>query len=369
MVTSHGVGMAVPDWPNTYGYNMFFFPVSKWVGGVFYEHSHRLVGSAVGLLVLILALWLHGPRSRSWLMSGGLILLVAGALVCALARAKWQDGLFLLLVGAVAFPASFIWPKSEPAPKWMRRMGIIALVAVIFQGVLGGLRVTMFKDELGIFHGTLAQLFFLFICLMALFLSRWWQTLPQGAVTDRVGLRWFYFAATGRIFLQLMLGATMRHQHAGLAISDFPLAYGELWPDMSTEAVAKYNQNRVETTAYYEITAFQIGLQMAHRILAALIFVAVLVCVWLTRRELGWQNPLSKLTTLWMTLIVTQVFLGAVTIWTNKSADIATAHVAVGALSLMTGGLITTLSLRRLCNASKTYSLQAAAFAQPSASK
>ena len=58
LVTSKGVGMAVPDWPNTYGYNMFFFPVSQWVGGIFYEHTHRLVASAVGLLTSILALWL-----------------------------------------------------------------------------------------------------------------------------------------------------------------------------------------------------------------------------------------------------------------------------------------------------------------------
>src|SRR6516164_10283228 len=64
LVTSHGVGMAVPDWPNTYGYNMFLFPVSKWVGGVFYEHSHRLSASAVGLLTTVLALWLYGRNAR-----------------------------------------------------------------------------------------------------------------------------------------------------------------------------------------------------------------------------------------------------------------------------------------------------------------
>ncbi len=60
LVTSHGVGMSVPDWPNTYGYNMFFFPISQWAGGIFYEHSHRLVASAVGLLTVILCLWLQG---------------------------------------------------------------------------------------------------------------------------------------------------------------------------------------------------------------------------------------------------------------------------------------------------------------------
>ena len=58
MVTSKGVGLAVPDWPTTFGYNMFFFPVSKWVGGIFFEHTHRLIASVVGFLTIILAVWL-----------------------------------------------------------------------------------------------------------------------------------------------------------------------------------------------------------------------------------------------------------------------------------------------------------------------
>ena len=67
LVTSHGAGMAVPDWPNTYGYNMFFFPISKWIGGIFYEHSHRLIASGVGFLTTILAFWLYGHKSRGLL--------------------------------------------------------------------------------------------------------------------------------------------------------------------------------------------------------------------------------------------------------------------------------------------------------------
>jgi len=56
MVTSKGVGLAVPDWPTTFGYNMFLFPVSKWVGGIFFEHTHRLIASTVGFLTIILAI-------------------------------------------------------------------------------------------------------------------------------------------------------------------------------------------------------------------------------------------------------------------------------------------------------------------------
>ena len=70
LVTSHGAGMAVPDWPNSYGYNMFTFPVSMWVGGILYEHSHRLAGSVVGFLTLVLALWLNGRPAAKWLRGG-----------------------------------------------------------------------------------------------------------------------------------------------------------------------------------------------------------------------------------------------------------------------------------------------------------
>src|SRR5512137_1528314 len=78
LVTSHGAGMAVPDWPNTYGYNMFFFPISQWVGGIFYEHTHRLAASGVGLLTVILALWLYGRRARPVMRWGGALLLLLG---------------------------------------------------------------------------------------------------------------------------------------------------------------------------------------------------------------------------------------------------------------------------------------------------
>src|SRR5436190_18487289 len=73
LVTSHGAGMAVPDWPTTYGYNMFAFPISKWAGGIFYEHSHRLVASGVGFLTSILAIWLWVKESRRWLRWMGVI--------------------------------------------------------------------------------------------------------------------------------------------------------------------------------------------------------------------------------------------------------------------------------------------------------
>ena len=287
-MTSKGVGMAVPDWPNTYGYNMFLFPVSKWVGGIFYEHTHRLVASGVGLLTLILGIW-------------------------------------------IGF--------SEPR-RWVRVLGVLAIIAVVLQGVLGGLRVTLIKDELGIFHGTLAHLFFCLVALIGLVTSSWWRFVSSsGSLPQLSRLRKLVMVANGLIFLQLILGASMRHQHAGLAIPDFPLAHGTFYPQTSAEAVRQYNLSRLETTAVNPITAFQIHLQMAHRFGA----VATVLCVlWVwraARRGLEGVVLAQRFALSWVVLVLVQASLGAFTIWSSKSADIATAHVAVGAMTLGTGCL------------------------------
>ncbi len=294
LVTSHEAGMAVPDWPNTFGDNLFFFPISGWVGGIFYEHTHRLVASGVGLLTTILAAWLWLKDSR----------------------------------------------------RWLRWLGVAAFLSVVLQGVLGGLRVVLIKDELGIVHATLAQLFFVLTSSIALFTSRWWPNVqcapPAGAGQNRLH-RWFLLT-TLLVLVQLMLGAAMRHQHAGLAIPDFPTAYGHFWPAIDADSISRYNQNRVEATALNPITAFQIVLQMTHRVVALAIGCLVAVAAGLTRRRLGWHNPLSKMSWAWLGLILLQMFLGAATIWTGKSADIATAHVACGALALMAGALLTMIA-------------------------
>src|SRR3989454_8454843 len=79
LVTSHGVGMAVPDWPTSYGYNMFALPISTWfTGGVFHEHTHRLWASWVGVLVVTLTRWLGGNKSRLPLAVIGLAEIIAG---------------------------------------------------------------------------------------------------------------------------------------------------------------------------------------------------------------------------------------------------------------------------------------------------
>jgi heme A synthase len=111
LVTSHGAGMAVPDWPNTYGYNMFFFPVSQWVGGIFYEHTHRLVASGIGLLTVVVALWLYGRNARPFMRWAGLFLLVAGGATVAAMPRRWADGLVLGLTCLALLGASWFWPR------------------------------------------------------------------------------------------------------------------------------------------------------------------------------------------------------------------------------------------------------------------
>ena len=139
------------------------------------------------------------------------------------------------------------------------------------------------------------------------------------------------------IFLQLMLGATMRHQHAGLAIPDFPLAYGKIWPDTSPAAVAHYNAQRMDVNGENPITAFQIVLQMAPPPGRPGDFCGRGIGGLVVRKRLGGANALTKLAWSWLALIFVQILLGAWTVWSNKAADVATAHVMIGALSLVIG--------------------------------
>src|SRR6266849_9563843 len=123
LVTSHGAGLSVPDWPTSYGWNMFTFPPSMWVANIFYEHGHRLIASSVGLLTIILAVWIWLADSR----------------------------------------------------RWLRWFGVAALGAVIAQGVLGGLTVLFFlPPAVSTAHAALAEIFFCMTVAIALFTSPGW---------------------------------------------------------------------------------------------------------------------------------------------------------------------------------------------------
>ena len=294
MVTSKGVGLAVPDWPTTFGYNMFFFPISKWVGGIFFEHTHRLIASVIGFLSITLACWL-------------------------------------------AF---------SNAERWIKMLGWVSLGAVVLQGILGGLRVTLLKDQIGIFHACLAQAFLGLLVIIALATSPVWRRLSRsGSPVPRRSLAILALTISGLIYGQLALGATMRHQHRDLAIMDFPLAYGQVIPATDPATIARINQAR-DAEALSDVSAEQIWLQMAHRFLAAIIALTIVAFWLLVRREKTVVSFLRKLANLWLGLVILQITLGAWTIWSNKAADIATAHVAVGAITFATAIVISTTLLR-----------------------
>lgn len=294
-MTSKGAGLAVPDWPNTFGYNMFLFPVSKWVGGIFSEHIHRLIASTIGFLTIILAVWLWRGESR----------------------------------------------------RWVRNLGYAALVVVVLQGLLGGLRVTLLKDEIGIFHACLAQGFFGMLIVIALATSRLWQRISAADSSGPAArnLARLAIAVTSLVYLQLALGATMRHQHRDLAILDFPMAYGRVIPEVTPAKLAEINDWR-NARALSEVTPAQIWLQMAHRFLALLIAAGVIACLIRARAAELRGHPLARLCDYWFLFLAAQITLGALVIWSNKAADIATAHVATGAAMLALGIVVSAISLR-----------------------
>ncbi len=199
LVTSTGSGLSVPDWPTSYGWNMFSFPPSKWVGGILYEHGHRLIASTVGFLTIILAAWLALREPRRWM--------------------KW--------------------------------LGAAALGAVIAQGILGGLTVLFFLPAaISTAHAGLAEIFFCMTVAIALFTSPRWidgYVAPgdDAGALDNATLRRAATTTTVLVYVQILVGATMRHTDAGLAIPDFPLMFGHLWPTHWDPKIAIHFAHRV----------------------------------------------------------------------------------------------------------------------------
>lgn len=289
LVTSKGVGMSVPDWPTTYGYNMFLFPFSMWVGGIFHEHLHRLIASTVGFLTVTLCVWLWISEKRTWL----------------------------------------------------KRVGVVAVLTVILQGVLGGLRVNLMKDQIGIFHGCLAQSFLLLTAFIALATSNWWKTSDLSRDPSK-NFRGVALILTALIFVNMAVAATMRHAHAGLSIPDFPSAYGKVLPPLDAASIEQINTVRIAKNQP-ETSAALISLQFIHRLIAYSLGLAI---PWFCFRLYRAGGVLKKWAVVWPLLIFVQIGLGAWTIWSNKAADVATAHVATGAAIFILGGLITIVGYR-----------------------
>ena len=172
LVTTYDAGMAVPDWPGTYGYNLLRYPWQTWLAGpwdLFIEHGHRLLGAAAGFIAiaLVLAAWL--TDSRRW----------------------------------VALAAS----------------GALALV--IFQGVLGGARVLLDERLLALVHGCVGPLFFAYLAVLAVITSPRWQSLSMERTTRGGRLMRLAGTLVGLAYVQLVLGAVLRH----IPLSASPMAF------------------------------------------------------------------------------------------------------------------------------------------------
>ena len=283
LVTSTGSSLAVPDWPLAYGKVL-----PPMVGGILYEHSHRLIATFVGMLTIVLTVWLWRSEQR----------------------------------------------------RWLKALGIVALAAVISQGLLGGLTVVfLLPTAISVAHATLAQTYFSIVCSIALFTSRWWQTdYPKLGVARDSSLLRLSVMTTACIFVQLILGALMRHTGSGLVVPDFPLAYGQFFPSLNPESIAQYNRQLIDSDirlfADGAITSSQIAIHMAHRVWA--LVVTIVVCTLAIRIVKSVQLPLrlKRLAYLLVGLLSVQATLGAFTVISRKGVEITTAHVATGALIL-----------------------------------
>jgi cytochrome c oxidase assembly protein subunit 15 len=271
LVTSTESGLSVPDWPTTYGWNMFTFPYSKWVGGIFYEHGHRLIASFVGFLTVVLTVW--------------------------------------------------IWWKEKRA--WVRWLSVAALGAVVLQGVLGGLTVIFLLPAwISTLHACLAQTFFCTVIALAVFTSPQWKSgLPLvKSHAENIPLQTLCAATTGAVYMQLILGALMRHTNAGLAIPDFPLALGHIIPPL---------------------TSAKVIVHFAHRVGAVIVAAMILWTFSRIARSYSDHRLLFRPALTMVVLVTIQLALGAVTVWTAKSVIPTTAHVLTGALVLGSSFLLT----------------------------
>ncbi len=355
LVTSHGAGMSVPDWPNSYGYNMFLFPPSKWIGGIFYEHTHRLLGTLSGLLSIALVMLAWGPGRKPGMRYGigvftiamFLLVLVCLGLKLYLATASQLTYEFkksfsnvYMLFGCLGLVGLLAWLcRRREQRQWVRWLTVVQLVAVIIQGTLGGLRVTEVNTTLAIIHGCFAQAFFCLTAFTALAMSRWWinyrdETAPADAQAGRFALKLAGISVV-LIFLQLTAGATMRHYQAGLAIPDLPLAFGKVLPPTTEAGLEQANAMRVWTYHLAPATLTQIWLHFGHRVGAVLVTLAIGILGFHVFRNLRSRPSIVMLASVLWLLVAVQFTLGVLTVYWSKPADIASLHVAVGATTLM----------------------------------
>jgi cytochrome c oxidase assembly protein subunit 15 len=262
LVTSTGSSLAVPDWPLAYG--RLFPPM---VGGILYEHGHRMIAAMVGLLTVILAL------------------------------ATW---------------------RLEPR-RWVRVLAWSALGLVVFQGMLGGITVLLLLPKsVSISHALFAQLFFCTAVVLVQVTAPGWPRLV-GQARGRHAVHALALARLGAVtvaalLVQLLLGATVRHNNAGLAIPDFPLAYGGLVPPLDS---------------------FPVVIHFLHRLGALAVLGLVGLPVWrAVRSSVAGASSLRVPAVGMAILVIVQILLGGSVIWSQRAVAATTVHLVVGALLL-----------------------------------
>lgn len=245
LVTSNDAGLAVPDWPLSYG-----SLTPPMIGGIFYEHGHRMIATLVGILTIILALW--------------------------------------------------IW-RADPRP-WMRRLGWAALGLIIAQGLLGGLTVKfLLPPPISMAHATLAQLFFITIFSIAVFTGDWWSSAqPELADTGSPRLTLIASLATASIILQTALGAGFRHGAFGISphLAGAVLVLGMVvWV------------GRTARIRFREIKPFRKAVALLHSFFGLQLLLG-LAAYWAVLRARNAPQPLP----LYITLTVAHVLGGALTL-------------------------------------------------------
>ncbi len=292
LVTSNNAGLAVPDWPTTFGENMFTYHPSKWVGIIFYEHVHRLLASLIGLLTVILAIWVSLVEHR----------------------------------------------------RSIRLLSWCAVAAVVVQGVLGGLTVLyLLPPVVSASHGTLAQIFLLICIAIAYAYSDDYEASKFDAA--EAGALRYARIMTIAIFAQLIIAALMRHSGAGLAALDFPTVGGEWIAWLGTEAFMRANQLRLEA-GLPAMSWLHLTLHVIHRIGAYGIFLFAIYGGWKFMVN-GSSRRTRSAMGLVLLAVLCQVALGIVTLLTMRQPVVTSLHVFVGALTLGSAFLMTLRSYNR----------------------
>ena len=280
LIKSHEVGLSVPDWPTSYGKQMFSFPFSEMVGGIFYEHGHRLFATIVGFFTLL----------------------------------------------------QFIVLSFTDHPLWVKKMSFIALVLVITQGLLGGMTVIFFlPPQISIVHGVLAQIFFVSIIFIAYSLSD--SRLNKKKESYPLFIKRGALIITLLVFVQLVLGALVRHTSSGLAIPDFPKMGGMWIPTFSDNMVNNINVELFDKNLDM-VSKWQVVIHFLHRLGAFIITLALTFFIYKFRNMLEKNTIESKILILLSVLLLIQIILGATTVITEKLPFVASFHVVTGAALL-----------------------------------